>query len=129
MEHLLTVRCLLAPAYTRDAVAAAAEKVTCLFDAHPLLEATPEVFADYDWKVHQQLAILSGNPVFTMILNGFSDMYQELARLYFRLPEAKKHSLKFYQDLRNAAAAGDSKMAEQICNRVMQESIVFWKKV
>ncbi len=129
VEHLLTVRCLLAPAYTRDAVAAAADKVTGLLDAHPSLEATPEAFAGYDWHVHQQLSILSGNPVFTMILNGFSDMYQELARLYFRIPEAKKHSLKFYQDLHIAAAAGDSKLAEQICNRVMQESIIFWKKV
>ena len=91
VEHLLTVRCLLAPAYTRDAVAAAADKVTGLLDAHPSLEATPEAFAGYDWHVHQQLSILSGNPVFTMILNGFSDMYQELARLYFRIPEAKKH--------------------------------------
>ena len=129
VEHLLTVRCLLAPAYTREAVAGAAEKVVNLLGAHPDLDAAAEEFAAFDWRVHLQLSILSGNPVFTMILNGFSGMYLELARQYFCLPEARTHSFGFYQELQRAAAASDSELAEQICERVMQESIVFWKKV
>lgn len=129
VEHLLTVRCLLAPAYTREAVKGAAEKVATLLGAHPDSDATVEIFAAFDWRVHLQLSILSGNPVFTMILNGFCGMYQDLARQYFSMPEARKHSFGFYQELQKAAAVGDFELAEQVCRNVMQESIDFWKKV
>jgi len=129
VEHLLTVRCLLAPAYTRAAVESAPNKTVSLLRDSPAVNDSAEVFAAFDWKVHLQLSILSGNPVFTMILNGFTRMYYELGRQYFSMMEAREYSHSFYQALLQAAIAGDGCKAEEICQRVMQESIEFWKKV
>ena len=129
VEHLLTVRCLLAPAYSRAAVEKAPEKAASLLRDHPALDATADAFAEFDWKLHLQLSILSGNPVFTMILNGFAGMYLELARHYFFLPDARDNSINFYRVLLQAAQAGNCQLAEEICQRVMQESITFWHRV
>lgn len=129
VEHLLSVRCLLTPAYCKAAIENAQDRTVSLFEQHPAIDASPEDFAEYDWRMHRELSILSGNPVFTLILNGFTSMYLVLAKRYFENSQAREHSFAFYLALYQAAVNGNSQQAYSVCQDVMQESIVFWQSI
>jgi GntR family negative regulator for fad regulon and positive regulator of fabA len=94
-------------------------------------EALPDLplaFAEFDWRLHHNLTVASGNPVFTLILNGFSGFYEDMACRYFASTEARQASRAFYADLRLAAQQADADRAEQLTRLVMQESIKIWKR-
>ncbi len=127
VEHLLTVRILLAPAFFQAAVQNNRDSVMELFTTIPDPETDARSFAAFDWNVLKKMSILSGNPVFTLILNGFSKMYLILAEKYFEQAEARIHSWGFYRDIQQAAKVADDKRIYEICQKVMQESIRYWK--
>ena len=83
-------------------------------------------FARFDWQIHHLLTVRSGNPIYTLILNGFRGFYEEIARRYFATAEARQLSQRFYADLRVAAQATDADAAETLSRAVMAESIVTW---
>jgi GntR family negative regulator for fad regulon and positive regulator of fabA len=127
IPHLLEVRLALAPAYTCAAVERdAAEVARCLVGAQAL-EETPGAFAAFDWKLHYTLTVSSGNPIYTLILNGFAGFYEQMACLYFSRPKARDSSRAFYAALLEAARQGDAAGAAEISRRVMVESIQIWK--
>jgi len=122
VANLLTVRTLLAPTYTRLAVERAAPDLASLLEPFLDLPDQAEVYAAADWHVHHQMTILSGNPVFTLIFNGFHALYLDMSRRYFAHPAARAHSHAFYAALRACALARDANAAETLCRRVMMES-------
>lgn len=85
IDQLLEVRLHLAPAYTRAAVARAAPELAAFLGAAEGL-ADPADFARFDWQLHHLLTVRSGNPIYTLILNGFRGFYEEIARRYFAAP-------------------------------------------
>lgn len=126
VPNLLAVRLCMAPAYTRVAVERAANEVIALLDGYDSLEDDAEHFARADWNLHRGLTLTSGNPVFTLILNGFADFYVQMARVYFAQPQTREASRIWYRDLLGAARAEDADAAERATRRAMQESIAFW---
>ena len=126
VPNLLSVRVLLAPAYARLAVEHAPHCIISLLEESPGSTGTPEVFSSFDWQVHHQLTICSGNPVFTLILNGFQDLYTEMGKLYFSVPETRASSLAFYAGLLKFARAGNADGASVLTETVMAESLAFW---
>jgi GntR family negative regulator for fad regulon and positive regulator of fabA len=129
VPHLLTVRLALAPAYTRLAVERSAPALADLLDAYQAIEDAPEAFAEADWHLHRVLTIASGNPVFTLILNGFAALYHDMARIYFAAAQARTHSRGFYTALLAAVRSSDPESAEILTRRIMQESIELWRRV
>jgi GntR family negative regulator for fad regulon and positive regulator of fabA len=127
VPNLLSVRLLLAPAYTQMAVENLPATVAELLAGYTDLADTPRAFAEADWELHRRLTIASGNPVFTLILNGFTDLYLNMAMIYFALPQARAHSRAFYHDLHAAAKAHDPLAAEAVTRRVMQDTIDLWQ--
>jgi GntR family negative regulator for fad regulon and positive regulator of fabA len=128
VPNLLEVRLAMAPAYTRVAVERSPEAVAASLEDHVTLADAPEAYAAYDWRLHRALTIASGNPVFTLILNGFAGFYEQMARLYFAHAAARAASREFYAALLAAAQAGDSLEAERITQAVMRESIELWRR-
>jgi GntR family negative regulator for fad regulon and positive regulator of fabA len=130
VPQLLEVRGALAPVYTWSAVRHNGAQVARLIDdLMSELADTPESFARTDWKLHHRLTVLSTNPVYTLMLNGFAGLYEDMARLYFTLPESRDSSRRFYSELRAAAAEGDAERARLIADRVMQDSISLFNQV
>jgi GntR family negative regulator for fad regulon and positive regulator of fabA len=127
VPNLLEVRISLAPAYARAAVERKPKHVAELLTDYAKLDDNPQVFAAADWDLHRHLTIDSGNPVFTLILNGFSDLYRSMALVYFSLTEARARSRVFYQDLRSAALTKDPKVAESVTRQMMIESLDLWQ--
>jgi GntR family negative regulator for fad regulon and positive regulator of fabA len=128
VEHLLEVRLLLAPTYARLAVEAHPGEIAEFLAPYERLADDPAVYAAADWDLHHRLTVASGNPVFVLILNGFSALSQTLALVYFRPAEARRASDGFYRGLLQAAADADSGRAESLTREVMAESIRLWRR-
>jgi GntR family transcriptional regulator, negative regulator for fad regulon and positive regulator of fabA len=128
VPNLLAVRQLLAPAYTEQAVALDPVGVCDLLAEIMLAADAPEAMAAADWQLHHRLTILSGNPIFTLILNGFEMLYHQMGQLYFAWSEARHHSRTFYQALLAAARAGDARSAGQIAQETMAVSLRLWRQ-
>ena len=127
VPSLLELRLLISPAYARAAVERSAADVRDLLANYGDLPETATAFAAFDWRLHHRLTVASGNPLFTLILNGFAGFYERLARLYFRSPEARSASRQFYADLLESAQRGDGASAEAITRHVMARSIEMWR--
>lgn len=122
------MRLQLAPAYTRAAVEHRPQTVAGLLQARTALPDDPYSFAAFDWQLQRQLTIASTNPIYTMIMNGFADFYEELARYYFRPEASRAASRRFYLALAEAAEGSDPARAERVSVEAMRESILLWEE-
>ena len=129
IPDLLVVRKLLAPAYTRMAVENDSEGLIKYLQGYMNIDDEPHTYNQADLDLHHYLTIASKNPVFTMILNGFKELFQSMGDRYFELPAARRHSKKFYSELEQCAQRRDSNAAERMTAIVMAESIIFWQAV
>lgn len=127
ISWLLTVRRDLAPAYTRAAVEGNPEEVIDHLANGPKEDASPTEFSAYDWTLHRLLTRTSGNPIYTLILNGFEDLYQHLGAIYFAYDHTREASRLFYQALAETFEQQDPVKAQQICLEAMNQSLVHWQ--
>jgi GntR family transcriptional regulator, negative regulator for fad regulon and positive regulator of fabA len=128
VKNLLQVRLLLAPAYTRLAVENARSEVLQYLEVQNTLTDTVEAFVEYDLNLHILFTRLSGNPIFTLIFNGFGDLYRSMGMLYFTDAAGRTSSRNFYNKLLAAVQANDLIRVEEVTRQVMQESIDLWQK-
>jgi len=127
VPHLLSLRLVLAPAYTRLAIERFPGGIGDLLDSYAQLPEDPDAFTAADWHLHRVLTIASGNPVFTLILNTFGDLYRTMARQYFAAPRSRQASRAFYVELAAAARTRDAQAAERAAARAMSESLELWQ--
>jgi len=129
VPQILEVRLALAPQYARLAVLhnapQLAQEIEKLIAS---LVDEPQAYIKADWQLHHRLTVLSTNPIYTLILNGFRDYYKLMAVKYFAQPEARDASREFYTRLHQAAIQIDSTAAFHIVQQVMQQSIELWEK-
>lgn len=127
VPSLLELRLLISPAYARAAVERSPSEVRDFLSGHAALPDTASAFAAFDWRLHHRLTIASGNPLYTLILNGFAGFYERMARLYFRSPESRLASRRFYAALLESALRGNAAAAEAVTRDVMARSIELWR--
>lgn len=127
ITNLLAVRSVMAPAYMHSAVAHDAAGVASLAAEGAQLPDEAAAFAAFDWRLHHELTVRSGNPVYTLILNGFAGFYEQVAQHYFSRAEARSVSRTFYSELETIAAAGNATAAAQLAQEIMDESIRHWR--
>lgn len=128
VTHLLEIRVLLAPTYTRQAMEQAAPEITALLGKYADLEESPAAFARADWELHFLLTQRASNPIFRLLLNSFRDLYQVMAEHYFASAESRARSRAYYAELLNDARKGASLKAEALTQAVMEESLLLWRK-
>jgi GntR family transcriptional regulator, negative regulator for fad regulon and positive regulator of fabA len=128
IPDLLTVRLAMAPMYTALAVSNAPEDLIAFLEGRHSLDESPAAFSEFDWSLHHQLTVFSANPVFVLILNGFKDLYLNLAPHYFEIPDARQHSRFFYDELVNATLTRDTYRARTLTESIMRDSLTFWKQ-
>ena len=129
IPHLLEVRAALAPAYTRLAFSLASEELVKLLETYLDLPDTPDAYAHADQELHHLLTLLSGNPIFALIYNGFRQLSYQAGLQYFANSEARRYSRDYYQGLLEDARHKDSESAAKRTEKVMQDSIVFWQEI
>lgn len=127
VPNLLQIRSLLAPAYAQLAIKRSGKTLGKFLAPYLELPDTSEAYAQADWELHHRLTVESGNPIFTLILNGFKDLYPAMGRRYFSSAKARARSRRFYADLLKAAQAGDAAKAARVTRTVMDDSVKLWK--
>jgi GntR family transcriptional regulator, negative regulator for fad regulon and positive regulator of fabA len=128
IPNLLEVRLDMAPSYTRSAVENSPAELIAYLDRSKSLDESPEKYASYDWELHKALTVWSNNPIYSMILNGFTGFYEKMGTIYFHLNAARVSSRNFYQALQKAARDGEADEAQAITRKVMRDSISLWEK-
>lgn len=126
IPYLLEVRAALAPAYSRLAFCRSSEQLVHLLEPYTDLPDTPEAYARADQELHHQLTLLSGNPIFVLIYNGFRKISCQAGLLYFASAEARRYSQSYYQGLLEDAIHKDAESAARRTAKVMQDSMDFW---
>jgi GntR family negative regulator for fad regulon and positive regulator of fabA len=129
ISHLLHVRMSIAPDYTRTAVANTPQELTEFLTLYQDLPDVPETYANADWELHRSLSLVSGNPVYTLILNGFNQLYLSMAETYFDSEETRAHSNGFYVSLRKCCIDEDPESAQTLTRTVMGEAIDLWREI
>jgi GntR family transcriptional regulator, negative regulator for fad regulon and positive regulator of fabA len=129
VPNLLQIRLLLAPTYTRLAMQTSLNETIRLLETLQSLPDTAEDFTNVDLNLHCTLTRMSGNPVFTLILNGFGDLYRKMGLIYFQKQQNRDHSRSFYKKLLSAVLSNDPFLVEEVTRRVMEDSITLWSQV
>lgn len=129
VPNLLTVRNLLAPHYARQACRRDPQRVIALLQQLVGMPDSAESQAAADFRLHHTLCVASGNPAFTLILNGFAGSYVALAAIYFQTDGARARSRQFYTDLLAAFVAGDDNQVAALVERTMAESLAIWQRL
>jgi GntR family negative regulator for fad regulon and positive regulator of fabA len=123
IAQLLEVRISLAPDYAALAVTRHPAEVAKFLAAYLKLDDTAFAYSEADYLMHHQLTIASANPVYTLILNGFSNLYRLFGPIYFAIEANRRHSEVFYRELEAAARNKDARAARAVTLRVMTESL------
>lgn len=127
VENLLQIRYLLCPTYSFLAKKNNPEEVIHFLNVNPEISDSPEIFSKYDFNLHLKLTQASGNPIFTLILNGFKELFTQKAIIYFHYEQARIHSYNFYKELHQAFVNQRPEIVFDLTEKVMNESISFWK--
>ena len=129
ITQLLEARISLAPDYAALAVARHSAEVVGQLKGYQSLDETPEAYSQADWELHHLLTVASANPVYTLILNGFRNLYLLFGPYYFFSESNRAHSRVFYRELEAAAIQKDPQAARAVTLRVMTESLSNYQKL
>jgi len=102
-DQLLSARTNISAIYTRAAIKLAPERVIEILSQSDELEDRAQAFADYDYKVHHELAVAGNNRIYVLILNGFKGFYSKIGCHYFSDPRTRELARQFYKDLTKLA--------------------------
>ena len=127
--NLLRLRFLVAPSYTKMAVMNCPDGVIQALNGWEQLSKEVDIYSVFDWNVHHRLSVLSGNPVFPLMLNGFKALYHTMGKIYFSSDGAYQLSNYFYRSIAQAARLNDPNAAEHVCAEVMEKSEKIWQQI
>jgi len=127
VAHLLEIRVLLAPTYTRQAMEQASGEIAALLSGYPDITDSPSAFARADWELHHLLTLRAANPIFRLLLNSFQSLYQVMGERYFASAENRDRSRAYYAGLLACAKDGAFIEADRLTHEVMAESLTLWK--
>ena len=125
--NLLETRLLLAPAYFMRASTLHPQSLIDFLQEIIPISSDPQEAGSLDWDLHKKAALLSGNTVFLLILNGFDQVYLQMAEIYFSLAEAREASNQFYRDILKFTQENDPDAVFECTQKMMQDSIQFMK--
>jgi GntR family negative regulator for fad regulon and positive regulator of fabA len=118
---LQELRLLLAPVYTRQAIEKNGADVSMLVQSLAELPEDSAGTALADWRLHYGLAVLSGNPLFALILKDLEGFSETVMGQVFTTPELCQKVRTAYRMIGKAARAGEPDAAEAIMRRTLQD--------
>lgn len=125
--HLLEVRRLLLPRLASQAAARQPEALQKILYEHEQLADRADAFADFDWRLQHRMVRCADNPVVTLMFNDFEALFKHMALRYFKIVNARRTTVKYYQQLAADLENGGLRI-EAIVQRMMTQSIDLWEK-
>ncbi|WP_125716336.1 fatty acid metabolism transcriptional regulator FadR [Pseudoalteromonas rubra] len=128
-DQLLSARTNISAIYTRAAIKFNPQSVIDILSKHAEVADTAEAFAEYDYRVHHQLASAGNNKIYVLILNGFKGLYSKIGCHYFSDPRTRELAREFYADLTALAERGDHDGAITLMRRYGHRSGEIWQQL
>ena len=128
ITHLLEVRLTMLPPIAKRAASHHPEIIIDYLDKTRDLKEDARAFAEYDWNLQILMARNSQNPVFSLILNDFAEIFSAMALHYFSQKTARQASRTFYQELGETIQARKG-IVEKVVQKAMEQSITIWQDI
>ncbi len=128
-DQLLSARTNISAIYTRAAIKLNPERVIEILSQSHELEDTAQAFADYDYKVHHELAVAGNNRIYVLILNGFRGFYSKIGCHYFSDAGTRELARQFYKDLTILAENKEHDGAISMMRRYGHQTGEIWQKI
>ncbi|MBW2354643.1 MAG: GntR family transcriptional regulator [Deltaproteobacteria bacterium] len=126
--HLLQTRATLLPAIAGLAAQNEPEALVNILNRAETIDDDPAVFTSFDWTLQISMARYSKNPVYTLMFNDFSAMYEVFGFQYFQMEAARRSSRRFYLELHEDLRSEGSGV-EGIVRAAMERSVDLWKRI
>ncbi|WMS89888.1 fatty acid metabolism transcriptional regulator FadR [Pseudoalteromonas sp. HL-AS1] len=128
-DQLLSARTNISAIYTRAAIKLNPERVIEILSQSHELEDTAQAFADYDYKVHHELAVAGNNRIYVLILNGFRGFYSKIGCHYFSDAGTRELARQFYKDLTILAERKEHDGAISMMRKYGHQTGEIWQKI
>ncbi|MGK2235569.1 MAG: GntR family negative regulator for fad regulon and positive regulator of fabA [Pseudomonadota bacterium] len=128
-DQLLSARTNISAIYTRAAIKLNPERVIEILSQSHELEDTAQAFADYDYKVHHELAVAGNNRIYVLILNGFRGFYSKIGCHYFSDAGTRELARQFYKDLTILAEKKEHDGAISMMRKYGHQTGEIWQKI
>ncbi|MET6759223.1 fatty acid metabolism transcriptional regulator FadR [Pseudoalteromonas sp. NCIMB_1079] len=128
-DQLLSARTNISAIYTRAAIKLNPERVIEILSQSHELEDTAQAFADYDYKVHHELAVAGNNRIYVLILNGFRGFYSKIGCHYFSDAGTRELARQFYKDLTILAEKKEHDGAISMMRKYGHQTGEVWQKI
>ena len=99
VDNLLSARTNISAIYIRGALKNNPEQVVEILSKYKSIPDDGTSFAEFDYSIHKELVVASGNSIYLLILNGFKGLYSRLGSLYFSHPKGRDLSRQYYESL------------------------------
>ncbi|SFD62608.1 fatty acid metabolism transcriptional regulator FadR [Pseudoalteromonas denitrificans] len=129
IDQLLSARTNISAIYTRAAIKNNAEKVIEILKRGETIVDTAEAIAEYDYRMHHELAFACGNPIYVLTLNGFKGFYSRIAMHYFSDQRTRDLARTFYKDLIILAEQGKHDQAIYLIRQYGLDSGLIWQEL
>jgi len=125
VNKLLEARSNVSMIYVRAAIKLQQEKAIEALTPGDI-EDNGVAYAEADWALQHQLTLLSGNPVYTLILNGFRKVYLRVAEYFFGNEQARRLTDEFILTLRDIAKRGAIEEVDQAIRQYGRDTGEIW---
>ncbi|SHG81439.1 fatty acid metabolism transcriptional regulator FadR [Ferrimonas marina] len=129
MDQLLAARTNISGIYTRSAVRNNPAKVRELLAEVADLPEEGAAYAEFDYRLNHSLAFASGNPIYSLILNGFKGLYSRVGRYYFDHSEGRDVAKRYYAELDKLAQTGDVEAVLPLVRQYGMDSGRVWQLI
>ena len=128
IRDLIEFRIFTTPAMTEKTAARHPEILLEHLLTAENLENTPDAFVEFDWHLQWLAARHSGNRIFSLMLNDYTDMFHRLGQRYFSSEHARASSLAYYRKLTTAIRSNSRKIKE-IVEEMMHKALDIWSDI
>ncbi len=129
VDNLLAARTYVIAVFIRGAIRSSSEKVVDLLKDYENVPDEGKAFAEYDYQITHDLALLSGNPVFVLMMNGFKGMYSRIGGFYFSFEKSREIGRKYYKELTELAQQKDHDSVAQLVRQYGIDSGRVWSEI
>jgi len=129
VDNLLAARTYVSSVFIRHAIRNNADKVVDLLKDYESVADDGKSFANYDYQTTHDLALLSGNPVFVLMMNGFKGLYSRIGTFYFSFEKSREICRDYYKALKELAEKGDHEGVIQTVRQFGINSGKVWSEI
>lgn len=124
--NLLSVRTNVSVFFIRNAMKQNPQRCVRILSAFDKVEETAQAYALFDYKVHHDLAMASGNMVYVLMMNGFKQFHARIGGFYFSHEQARTLNQQYFSQLLKLAEQGDAEAVNETVRQYAEQSREIW---